>query len=162
MRIIRSFLIIFTVLLLLTASVASVFAQDIDLENMDNAQLTELLQQIMQKLEQKDLSADETDQETSPVGSVAAVPAADPEPTPEAVVFSIYENKKLMIEKLPEYMFIQPTQPPKPEKPEKKDGGSKSGGGDDIRVCLDPCYSSCPFQDWDCMEDCFISCGGKR
>lgn len=96
------FLIIISLLSMFTVSFASVSAQSIDVDSMDDAQLLALLQAILQKLED-----DETDE----------TPAAEPAETPEAILmeepaqdpisFEIYENKKLTVEKLPDYMFIR-------------------------------------------------------
>ncbi len=108
-------------------SFASVSAQDIDISNMDNTQLLQLLQAVMQKLETTEESEAETigtEENTKP--TEAMIPADDPEMIVEGVQITIYENKKLTVEKLPEYMFIQPTQPPKPEKSQpSKDKPSK-------------------------------------
>ena len=70
--------------------------------------------------------------------------------------FEVYENKKLIVEALPSYMFIQPTQPPKPEpeepEPDKKnDGGDDSNnGGSNNNNNNNDNYGSCPPQ---------VSCG---
>lgn len=103
------FLILIAVLSLLFIIAASVSAQDIDVNNMDNAELMALLQAILQKLETDDpqvITAEE------PVP--AAVPGTPAEPDTDPVSFEIYENKKLTVEALPAYMFIQ-----------KPTGGSK-------------------------------------
>ena len=145
------FLLMITVFIL---SFSYSSAQDIDIENMDNAQLTTLLLQIMQKLEQAEevtetpeptptptpiptkvpqpeLSDDKAElealltavtqklkqgeeTETAPeTPAETMVPASDPVDEPEN---SVWENKKLLIETLPSYMFIQPTVASKPEK----------------------------------------------
>ena len=90
----------------------------------DTAELEALLMAIMQKLQQEKKTAAAP---VSPAGTL--VPVIDPESEPE---YSIWENKKLQIESLPSYMFIQPTQAPKPEKPEH--GGSKPTDGDSDHV----------------------------
>ena len=55
---------------------------------------------------------------------------------------NLYDNKKLIVESLPAYMFIQPTQPPEPEPPshqenKKPDSPSKSGGSTSTREDLE-------------------------
>ena len=119
----RSFILLIVVFsMMFVQATAPVSAQEPDVGSMTNEELLLLLQSIMQKLEQ-----DET---------------ASPEPTPgpvavqepEVRLFRIYDNKKLIVEALPEYMFIQPTEAPKPEKkaPNKENngGGSKDDHGD--------------------------------
>ena len=96
------FLIIISVLTLFVAPFVSVSAQEIDIENMDNAELLALLQAIMQKLED-DGSAESITEEPEPTAS--AIPTAESDPDP--VGFEIYETKKLTVEKLPDYMFIR-------------------------------------------------------
>ena len=91
---------------------------------VNGAELEVLLMAIMQKLQQEEKTAAAP---VSPAGTL--VPVIDPESEPE---YSIWENKKLQIESLPSYMFIQPTQAPKPEKPEH--GGSKPTDGDSDHV----------------------------
>ena len=119
----------------------------------DKAELEALLTAIMQKLQEEPAVAPETP-------AAAAVSETEAEPAGDVISFSIYENKKLMIEKLPEYMFIQPTQPPKPEKPEKKDG-SNNGGKQDRSPgdCEYHCaYEVCPWGDNQCYFNCYYSC----
>lgn len=83
------------ILMIMSVSAAA-YAQDIDVSSMTNEELTALLQQILTKLQQQEDPEAVTPAETP--GPRAA------EETPE---FSIWENKKLIIEGLPEYMFIQ-------------------------------------------------------
>ena len=95
------------------SSVASVFGQEIDVNSMDNEQLTAVLLEVLSKLQQQDDTATETDQEmmdpvTTAVPSTLA-PVVDPGPIEEIIQIKIYENKKLIIEALPGYLFIQPT-----------------------------------------------------
>ena len=90
----------------------------------DRAELEALLIAIMQKLEQSEETGTASEK---PAGTI--VPVNDPG---EESVNSIWENKKLIIERLPSYMFIQPTKEVKPEKPDSggiKDGGGTPGGG---------------------------------
>ena len=110
-------LILLAVLAMVTVSILSVSAQDIDVGSMDNEQLTELLMQILNRLQQEEEPAAETDpeKEAPEVPAAATEGAADPEAIDEVIQITIYDNKKLIIESLPAYMFIQPTTPPEPE-----------------------------------------------
>ena len=90
------------IMMLMMVFPGAVCAQDVDISDMDNAQLMQLLQAIMQKLE-----ATET---------VVPEELPDPSETPIPVIdsgtgrFSIWKNKKLMIEALPDYMFVPRSQ----------------------------------------------------
>ena len=117
----------------------------------DKAELEALLTAIMQKLDQKE--GTETAPE-KPAGTM--VPAVDMAEKDEN---SIWDDKKLIIEGLPEYMFIQPTEAPKPEKPAPKDGnpGGDPGGGDP-HGCKPGCSWVCaPNVLWG--ERCSCVCG---
>ena len=74
----------------------------------DDAELEALLAAIMQKLQQGE--DPEAEKPETPAGTM--VPVSDMEDEPEN---STWKNKKLVIEALPGYMFIQPTKPSKPE-----------------------------------------------
>lgn len=100
-------LLIFALITVFMLSAGSASAQDIDVDSMDNEQLTALLMQILNKLEQEEAP------ETS--AGAPAVPAAEPETVEEVIQITIYENKKLTVEALPGYMFIRPTKPARPE-----------------------------------------------
>ena len=112
----------------------------------DRAELEALLMAVRQKLQQgqEPETAPETPSETM-------VPAEDPDDEPEN---SIWENKKLLIEALPSYMFIQPTKPSKPEKPgpeeaqpehyENEPGIDEIDGG--------PCHWTLWEGKWYCMK----------
>ncbi len=148
----RIFIILFVVMMM-TFSIISVSAQDVD--NMSNEQLTALLMAIMQRLDgsgeaaempeptatptpeptktpRPELSDDRAELEAlmmaimqklqqeetqGPENVPTDVPLTDPVPTatmipvlePEPMGFSTYENKKLIVEALPGYIFIQPT-----------------------------------------------------
>ena len=124
------FLLMVVLSAMFAVSVSSVSAQDTDIDSMTNEQLLLLMQSILQKLEQGETSVP-TD-ETAP-SEAAAGPLAVNET--ETGLFEIYENKKLIVEALPSYMFIQPTQAPKPEKgPNKPDNGG-SNNNDDTGFC---------------------------
>lgn len=125
------FLILIMVPVIIMAFTSSVFAQEIDVDSMDNEQLTVLLLQILNKLQQEgdpEAVTPETPAEAT------AVPAADPEAIEEVIQITVYDNKKLIIEALPGYMFIRPTKEPRitvqdDEEPNEKPdtGGSEPG-----------------------------------
>ncbi len=108
-----AFLILFSVLVMLSFSIISVSAQEINVDNLDNEQLTALLLQILGKLQQEE--EPEAEPQMTPAPTATPVPAAEPETIEEVIRITIYDNKKLMIEALPGYMFIQLTQEPIPE-----------------------------------------------
>ena len=89
----------------------------------DNAELEALLMAIMQKLQQEENT-----------GTASEKPGGTPVPVsfPEEEENSIWDNKKLIIEGLPSYMFIQPTQAPKPEKHTPGGGGNPGGGNPSV------------------------------
>ena len=109
----RFFLVLSAVLAMFAFLFVSASAQDIDIEGMDNEQLTALLMQILTKLQQEE--EPETEISETPAPTAAPVRAADPEAIEEVIQITIYENKKLIVEALPGYMFIQPTQEPIPD-----------------------------------------------
>ncbi len=142
----RIFLILIVILVLTAVSVCSSAAQDVDLSGMDNAQLMQLLQAIMQKLEEG--SADKSPE--APV--VTADPAAEdtPESAADADRFRIYENKKLVMERIPDWYFNRndPTEdPPAEETPT------------DVPKDRDPCIICYSFDLADGTGlDCFSIC----
>lgn len=105
----------------------SASAQDVDIDNMTNEQLTQLLQAIMQKLE--------TNNAASPaeVPSVTVQENTESVPTPETAEtsgqstekrqFQIYENKKLVIGRMPDSYFIRINEGDGSENNENIDGG---------------------------------------
>ena len=102
--------------------------EEIDVETMDNAELMALLQAIMQKLE--------TDGSAEPVSEgTAEEPVVNLTEEPAPARFEIYENKKITVEALPAYMFIQ-----------KPTGGSEKehseGGGRNWRDVLSDLYNN--------------------
>lgn len=122
-----------------------VSAQEIDVDSMDNEQLTTLLLQILDKLQQEETPAADTVSEAksseTPVPTATLAPVIETEP--ETMSFSVYENKKLTAEALPAYMFIRPTQPPKPE---RGDGDTSASGG--TNTSSEDCYIYCANLDW--------------
>lgn len=113
-------LVLLMVLMAIAFSILTVSAQDVDVENMDNEQLTALLLQILEILQQEEDPAVEA---VSPETSAKAV--GDSETIEEVIQITIYDNKKLTVEALPAYMFIQPTKEPKPESEEDEPSGNK-------------------------------------
>ena len=109
----RFFLVLSAVLAMFAFLFVSASAQDIDIEGMDNEQLTALLMQILTKLQQEE--EPEAEISETPAPTAAPVRAAEPETIEEVIQITIYDNKKLIVEALPGYMFIQPTQEPIPD-----------------------------------------------
>lgn len=125
---------LFTVFCLCAGTAA---AQDINVDEMDNAQLLMLLQNIMQKLEQDDQTP----------AATAIPPLTDPR------VFQVYLNKKLIIESLPSYYFVNPTEVPEdPEKPGKP-GNTPS--------CQEMCANACYGISYECYYNCHMQCAGS-
>ena len=110
-------LILFIILFMLTVTFSSSSAQDIDLSNMDNAQLMALLQAIMEKLE--DSGSGIQDPEQLSAGSGQQTEEGGNQEAGERK-FQIYENKKLILERMPDFMFIQNM--PETEEPDKDKG----------------------------------------
>ena len=143
----RIFIILFVVMMM-TFSIISVSAQDVD--NMSNEQLTALLMAIMQRLDGSGEAAEMPEPTATPTPEPTKTPRpelSDDRAELEALMMaimqklqqddvpensagvsisagapeeeaenSIWEDKKLIIEALPGYMFIQPTNPePEPE-----------------------------------------------
>ena len=151
----RAFLIMIGILASLAVSFCSSFAQDIDISNMDNSQLMVLLQAIMQKLEE------ETADKSPEAAIVTTAPAIEdiPESVAEANSFRIYENKKLVVEPIPDWYFIRsdPTEePPANEEPPAKE---KPPAEEKPADMPDPCII-CPYHDIETGEgiDCFSIC----
>ena len=140
-------LLFFLVIAVFTLSFSCSSAQNIDVSNMDNAQLLELLQAIMQKLETEGSEAG-TVKETpgSPVGT-----AKTGEAPIELDKFQIYENKKLILERLPDWYFVQ----------KNKDGGNDDGDNNNpsdpgmtLEECEKACWDMCGF-DMGCFTLCY-------
>ena len=123
--------VLFILLFLLTLTCFPASAQDIDVDNMSNAELMALLQSIMLKMEQN--SQTETVQETEkateePEPVIVTDPASvietvsQVEPTVEKPLFEVYENKKLVIGKMPDSYFIR-IEKGGGEEEKKDDGG---------------------------------------
>ena len=142
MRYIKYILMTFLFLMTLMVSMVCVSAQDIDVDSMSNEQLMQLLQAIMQKLE-----PDETEDAAESLPDDTDMPVIGADRFSNRKLFTIYENKKLSIEAIPDYMFYHaPEETSEPEKKDKKD--------DDSNVWLvtdDPLATGCqPGEQWVC------------
>ena len=141
-------LICIAVMALLTVLTGSISAQDIDVSNMDNAQLLQLLQAIMQKLEEE--GAEETDE---PLPAGTEVPIISVARFSDGKLFKIYENKKLIIERIPDDQFIQKTD-------NKENAGTPTPGV----PTPDPhgCTPGCSYECWTNIfgrPECGCACG---
>ena len=141
-------------------SFSSVSAQDVDLDSMTNEQLLILLQTITQMLEERHSAAETSEiSEPDPVGTPLA--ENDPETALKGKVFRIYDNKKLIIEGLPSYMFIRPVE--NEEEPEEPVPGKKKEGPGDPGSC--PAGTLCDDYDSYCTwvltpdGECLCMCG---
>ena len=87
----HKFILLVLILAVFTVSAASVSAQEIDVEDMNNEQLIQLLQAIMQKLEEPE--------EELPTATPTAIPTPTATPTPEQIpdVTQIDDNEQLML-----------------------------------------------------------------
>ena len=114
----KTFLLVFMVVLAMSAFlIGSAAAQEVDIDSMDNAQLMQLLQSIINKLE--------TDEAEEPAPEPADPVPSDEEPETEITVpevpepasiqeaeageepkITIYENKKLIIGRMPDSYFV--------------------------------------------------------
>lgn len=141
----KKFQIILLCLIFLLVSVFSVSAQDVNVDDLSNEQLMELLQAIMQKLEdgnsEKPLQTDPEGDETT-VGSTIENAS---ETVAEAPRFQIYENKKLILERIPDDRFIQ-----KQDKSPEKEPGSKKKDDTGTDFDLETCP---PGLFWDCTPE---------
>ena len=141
-------LIFFLIMVLASLAVfaGSVYAQDIDIDNMDNEQLLILLQQIMDKLNQQE-TTEPTEEPAAPTEE-PAVPTAVPTPEaadPRTKTFKIYENKKLIIGRMPDSYFVQP------ESNDGNDGGYDFDGDPDPDPRVPDCGPDCS---WDLRYGC--------
>ena len=146
----KSIIIIFILAItLLTVLPGSISAQDIDVESMDNAQLLRLLQVIMQQLEEG-----ETEETDEPLPAGTAVPVISVARFSDGKLFTIYENKKLIIERIPDDLFIQ-----------KNDGNGDTDKKKDTGTPTpDPhgCKPGCSYDCWTNIfgrQECGCVCG---
>ena len=115
----------------------------------DKAELEALMIAIMQKLQQEEPG------NASEKSAGVPIPAGDPG---EEAENSIWEDKKLIIEALPGYMFIQPTKEPISEPVPDNNSRDNSGGKDPV-----PSYEPtpvCPYpRTWGCDIHGNCACG---
>ena len=143
--------VVLLIFVIFTVFLTAVSAQDID--NMDKEQLEALLQAITQKLQEYETNPEK---EQSSDKEVQEFSATSPSPTPETktVKFQIYDNKKLIIDRLPDSMFIR-----------KETGGGEEEKEDnsDSRT-LEEIHHCPPGATYECYTDIFTgeyicSCG---
>lgn len=142
-------------------SVSPAFAQDTDIDSMSNEELLLLLQSILQKLEGEGSAGGTA--ETAGSGSAAGpLAVSETETAPESSLFQVYENKKLIIEALPSYMFIRPEKKESHPEPDDPEDGNSPGGKEDPGQKEDPggpepCRvgEQCVPDDWYCRYELF-------
>ena len=138
----KHFVLFLSVIFILFTLTASVSAQDVDIDSMDREQLLQLIMLIQNKLTNADPAAEITPEPEGPM-----IPEATP--TPELKIFSIYENKKLMIEALPGYMFVQP-----------ETGNDDDGDDTGPTVTKTPAPTCPPGCEWYCPpQPSVLACG---
>ena len=151
-------LLIWLTAALIAVIIASASAQDIDLDSMNKEQLTTLLQAIQQKLDELETEtggkSDKAEETPSFFSNLSSNAKKDRTPANEVQKFSIYENKKLTIEKLPDSMFIR-------KKPGSGDGDDEAGSKISPENCEDYCVEVCPWADNQCYFRCYYSCTGE-
>ena len=154
----RLSILLFTITVVLMIIYVPISAQEIDVDSMNNEQLTTLLLQILNKLQQEEEPEAVTPETPA---AATAVSAADPEAIEEVVQITIYENKKLTVEALPGYMFIQPTKEPKPE-PESESENPHTDSHEDLEsYCTDKCMGYSDFYGIDMLDmGCYAKCVG--
>ena len=160
----RMIILLLTVILTIPAvSIAFVSAQDIDIDKLDKEQLMLLMQAISQKLQQDETSAEGTNMvKQDPSASDPAKDAedsdlktlrsrSDPSVVSEKQVtraieakkYQIYENKKLIIGRMPDSMFV-----PK-----------RTGGGDEEP---EPEVPKTPEEEHSCPPSTSYGCSPDR
>ena len=161
------------ILAMLAVSFAAVSAQDFDLDNMDDEQLMLLMQAISQKLQKNEGSAEEgsdtvtnepsaadqakdaedTDQKTLQSSDPSGVSEKQVTRAIEAKKYQIYENKKLIIGRMPDSMFV----------PKRTGGGDEGPEPEDPKTPEEE-HNCLPGQTYECYTDIFTgeyicSCG---
>ena len=114
-------LILLAILAMLAVSFGA-SAQDIDVDSMSNEQLMGLLQMIMQKLHDDETAKPAETPEVPEIPeeqAAEAVTETKPEDTAEPESYQIYENKKMLREKLPDSYFVKPEKHSDDDKPDK-------------------------------------------
>jgi len=149
-------------LLVLLISVCSVSAQIPDLSGMSREELEALQQEILDRLPTETPTSVPTPTPyptAVPTEIPTAVPTEIPTATPTAMpgsrTFNIYENKKLIVEALPGYMFIN-----KPPEEGGDDGGNNPFTGSE-EECDNYCVKVCPWADLVCYWNCYFPCVGE-
>ena len=170
----RMIVLLLAVILTMSAvSIASVSSQDIDIDNLDKEQLMFLMQAISQKLQEEESFAGE-EANTAANDPSAADPAKDAEDSDQKTLqsrsgifsaaekqvtqvketkkYQVYENKKLVINRLPDSMFIR-----------KPTGEDEPEPTPDTRT-LEEIHNCRPGQTYECYTDIFTgeyicSCG---
>ena len=162
---IKRFVVILSLLITSAFFFMSVSAQDIDLDNMNDEQLMLLMQAISQKLQKNEESAEEgsdtvtnepsaadqakdaedTDQKTLQSSDPSGVSEKQVTRAIEAKKYRIYENKKLIIGRMPDSMFVP-----------KRTGG---GGGEEEPVPEDP---KTPEEEHSCPGESTYGCYTDR
>ena len=108
----RGVILILTVLTVFTAMIGIACAQEIDIDNLSYEQLLELQQLIAQKLAEEYASGKVVKGAEPDAAETAAADESPVDAVLEVVdvpqKFGIYENKKLVIGKMPESYFILP------------------------------------------------------
>lgn len=163
--IVKRIVVILSLLITSAFFVMSVSAQDIDLDNMDDEQLMLLMEAISQKLQKNGASAEEgsdtvtnepsaadqakgaedTDQKTLQSTDHSGVSEKQVTRAVEAKKYQIYENKKLIIGRMPDSMFVR--------KP------TGDGGGEDEPVPEDP---ETPEEEHNCPPGATYGCYTDR
>ena len=125
------FLISFVILALFTILIGTAAAQNqnIDVDSMSNEEIMALLQAIMQKLEtEMETDSEKKESETAEISvqAPAEIDTGKELSNREPKKFSVYENKKLVVGRLPDYLFVR--------KQPGGGGGDDDGGSGDIRT----------------------------
>ena len=163
--IVKRLVVVFALLITSAFFVMSVSAQDINLDNMDDEQLMLLMQAISQKLQKNEESAGEgsdtvtnepsaadqakgaedTDQKTLRSSDPSGVSEKQVTRAIDAKKYQIYENKKLIIGRMPDSMFVR--------KP------TGDGGGEEEPVPEDP---KTPEEEHSCPGESTYGCYTDR
>ena len=142
----KKIVLILFVLSSLFLSWFTVSAQDIDISTLSDEQLITLLQSITNRLQSGETETtveSEPEPAEEPVEKPAAASTEDP--VTEEKKFRIYENKKLILERIPDDRFIQKQD----KSPEKEPGRKKkddTGTDFDLETCP-------PGLFWDCTPE---------
>ena len=153
-KVLNCLLLLMTLLL----SICSASAQSPDLSGMSREELEALQQEILDRLPTETPTSVPTEAPTStpfPTAVPTEIPTATPTAMPGSRTFNIYENKKLIVEALPGYMFIN-----KPPEEGGDDGGNNPFTGSE-EECDNYCVKVCPWADLVCYWNCYFPCVGE-